>query len=140
VYLWHCDAEGLYSLYSQGATNENYLRGVQEADSNGVVTFTTIYPACYSGRWPHIHYEVYPTLTDATSASNILATSQLALTEEASAAVYASDLYPQSTQNMSQVSLATDNVFSDGAELETPAITGSVADGYTIAMTAAIST
>ncbi|HEX3088867.1 MAG TPA: hypothetical protein VHQ23_09435, partial [Ilumatobacteraceae bacterium] len=46
VYIWHCDAEGRYSLYSQGVTNENYLRGVQEADSNGVVTFTTVYPAC----------------------------------------------------------------------------------------------
>ena len=54
--------------------------------------------------------------------------------------MYASDLYPQSTQNLSQVSLATDNVFSDGAELETPTITGSVADGYTIALTAAIAT
>ena len=140
VYLWHCDAEGRYSLYSQGVTNENYLRGVQEADSNGTVTFTTIFPACYAGRWPHIHYEVYPSLADAATASNKLATSQLALTKQASAAVYASDLYPQSTQNLSQVSLATDNVFSDGAELETPTITGSVADGYTIALTAAIAT
>ena len=69
-----------------------------------------------------------------------LATSQLALTKEASAAVYASDLYPQSTQNLSRVSLATDNVFSDGAELETPTITGSVAEGYAIALTAAIAT
>jgi len=140
VYLWHCDANGLYSLYSQGATNENYLRGVQAADGNGVVTFTSVFPACYAGRWPHIHYEVYPTLADATTASNLLATSQLALTKEASATVYASDLYPQSTQNLAQVSLATDMVFSDGAALETPTITGSVADGYKIALTAAIAT
>ncbi len=140
VYLWHCDAEGRYSLYSPGVTGENYLRGVQEADSNGTVTFTTIFPACYSGRWPHIHYEVYPSLADAAAASNKLATSQLALTKETSAAVYATDLYPQSTQNLSHVSLATDNVFSDGAELETPTITGSVADGYAIALTAAIAT
>ncbi len=139
VYIWHCDANGLYSLYSQGATDENYLRGVQEADANGVVTFTSIYPACYSGRWPHIHYEVYPTLADATSAANRLATSQLALTADASAAVYAGDGYPNSTRNLGQVSLATDMVFSDGAELETPTITGSVADGYTIVMSAAIS-
>jgi hypothetical protein len=69
-----------------------------------------------------------------------LATSQLALTADASAAVYAGSGYPNSTRNLSQVSLATDNVFSDGAELETPTITGSVADGYTIAMSAAIST
>jgi protocatechuate 3,4-dioxygenase beta subunit len=140
VYIWHCDANGNYSMYSQGVTDENYLRGVQAADANGVVTFTSVYPACYSGRWPHIHYEVYPSAADATSASNRLATSQLALTAEASAAVYATDSYPNSTQNLSQVSLATDMVFSDGVEWETPTITGNVTDGYTIAMGAAIST
>jgi protocatechuate 3,4-dioxygenase beta subunit len=138
VYVWHCDAAGLYSLYSQGVTSENYLRGVQEADANGVVTFTTIFPGCYAGRWPHIHYEVYPSLAAATSASSKLATSQLALTKESSSAVYAAGGYPQSTQNLSQVSLATDMVFSDGADLETPTTTGSVTDGYTIALTAAI--
>jgi protocatechuate 3,4-dioxygenase beta subunit len=138
VYIWHCDATGLYSLYSQGATDQNYLRGVQEADANGVVSFTSIYPACYAGRWPHIHFEVYPTIDDATSASNRLATSQLALSKEASASVYAGSGYPNSTQNLSQVSLATDMVFSDGAGLETPTITGSVTDGYAIAMSAAI--
>jgi protocatechuate 3,4-dioxygenase beta subunit len=46
VYIWHCDRQGRYSLYSSGATNQNYLRGVQEADSNGRVTFTSIFPAC----------------------------------------------------------------------------------------------
>src|SRR5712691_3346893 len=46
VYLWHCDRDGNYSLYSNGVTNENYLRGVQEAGSDGIVTFTSIYPAC----------------------------------------------------------------------------------------------
>lgn len=60
VYVWHCDREGRYSLYSQGVTGENYLRGVQETDGRGQVRFTTIFPACYSGRWPHIHFEVYP--------------------------------------------------------------------------------
>ena len=77
---------------------------------------------------------------DATASSNKLATSQLALTKEASAAVYAGDGYPQSAQNLARVSLSSDMVFSDGADLETPAITGSVADGYTIALTAAITT
>src|SRR5262245_39216261 len=32
VYLWHCDRLGRYSLYSQGVTNQNFLRGTQEAD------------------------------------------------------------------------------------------------------------
>jgi protocatechuate 3,4-dioxygenase beta subunit len=140
VYIWHCDAAGRYSMYSQGATEENYLRGVQEADASGTVTFTSIYPACYAGRWPHIHYEVYPSLSDATTAASKLATSQLALSKDVSLAVYATDDYPNSTQNLSQVSLASDMVFSDGAELETPVITGSVDGGYTIALTAAIKT
>jgi hypothetical protein len=34
--------------------------------------------------------------------------------------VYATDGYEQSRTNMSQVSLASDMVFSDGADLETP--------------------
>ena len=50
VYLWHCDRLGWYSPYSQGVTNQNYLRGVQEADATGRVSFTSIYPGCYSGR------------------------------------------------------------------------------------------
>ena len=66
VYVWHCDAAGNYSLYSEAAAAENYLRGVQEVDADGNVTFTTIYPGCYSGRWPHIHFEVYESLDAAT--------------------------------------------------------------------------
>ena len=60
-------ATGNYSMYSQGATDQNYLRGVQEAGRDGSVTFTTIFPAAYSGRWPHMHFEVYPSLAEATS-------------------------------------------------------------------------
>jgi len=67
-----------YSLYSSGATNQNYLRGVQEADAGGKVTFTSIYPGCYAGRRPHIHFEVYPSLASSTSAANKSATSQIA--------------------------------------------------------------
>ena len=79
VYLWHCDRVGRYSLYTSGATNQNYLRGIQESDSTGKVTFTSIYPGCYSGRWPHIHFEVYPSLATAVSVANKIATSQIAM-------------------------------------------------------------
>ena len=53
---------------TQRVTNENYLRGVQAADASGQVTFTSIFPACYAGRWPHIHFEVYPSLAEAPAA------------------------------------------------------------------------
>jgi protocatechuate 3,4-dioxygenase beta subunit len=56
VYVWQCDREGRYSMYSEGAQDQNYLRGVQIADAEGRVRFTSIFPACYSGRWPHIHF------------------------------------------------------------------------------------
>ena len=135
VYLWHCDIDGNYSLYSQGVTNENYLRGVQEADSSGKVTFKSIFPAAYSGRWPHIHFEVYPNLPAATAAGNKVATSQLALPEDTCNAVFATDGYSQSVRNLAQTSLARDNVFSDGYDTQLPTIGGSVAAGFTAALT-----
>jgi protocatechuate 3,4-dioxygenase beta subunit len=130
VYLWHCNREGLYSLYSQGVTTQNYLRGVQEADANGKVTFTTIFPAAYSGRWPHIHFEVYPSLADARSVGNKIATSQLALPEDTCNAVFATAGYEQSVRNMASTSLARDNVFSDGVSLQLATVTGSTTAGY----------
>ena len=138
VYIWHCDQAGRYSLYSSGVTGENYLRGVQVADSNGQLSFTTIFPACYAGRWPHIHVEIYPSLALATSVSNVAKTTQIAMTQDACSAVFASSGYSASIANFAQVSLASDNVFSDGATLETPTITGSVAAGYALALTVGI--
>lgn len=134
VYAWHCDREGRYSMYDGDVADENYLRGVQECAADGTVTFTSIFPACYAGRWPHIHFEVYPSLDDATSASNRMRTSQLALPEDACTEVYATDGYDESVRNLQQVSLDSDNVFSDGYSLQLASVTGSVADGYTASL------
>jgi protocatechuate 3,4-dioxygenase beta subunit len=138
VYVWHCDRSGRYSLYSSGVTDQNYLRGVQEADTSGRVTFTSIFPACYSGRWPHIHFEVYPSLSAATNVANKVATSQIALPKETCDLVYETSGYEQSVTNLSRVSLSTDNVFSDGATLELATMNGSVAGGLTATLTVAI--
>ncbi|MFC7572631.1 hypothetical protein ACFQX8_09480 [Klenkia terrae] len=140
VYVWHCTREGGYSLYSDGITDQNYLRGVQVADADGVVTFTSIWPACYDGRWPHIHVEVYPDEGSITDSANAVATSQIAMPQEACEAVYATEGYDASVANLSAVSLDTDGVFSDGAELETPTVTGSASAGYTVAMTVGVDT
>jgi protocatechuate 3,4-dioxygenase beta subunit len=136
VYLWHCDREGNYSLYSNGLEDVNYLRGVQETDATGTVRFTSIYPACYSGRWPHIHFEVYSDLANAVASGPIVKTSQIALPEEVNDLVYATSGYEQSVRNVSQVSLASDNVFSDdGGIHQIATMSGSVAGGYTAALT-----
>ena len=131
VYLWQCDREGRYSLYSSGASDQNYLRGVQEADAIGKVTFTSIFPGAYSGRWPHIHFAVYETLAAATSSGTELVTSQLALPEDVCSAVYATSGYEASVRNLSRTSLTTDNVFrDDGAEHQLATVIGSSAAGY----------
>ena len=93
MYVWHCDREGRYSMYSEGIADENYLRGVQVAGDDGRLTFTSIFPGAYSGRWPHIHFEVYPDEAEATSAGTPTATSQIALPEDVCAEVYATDGY-----------------------------------------------
>jgi protocatechuate 3,4-dioxygenase beta subunit len=140
IYLWHCDAQGRYSMYSSGVTAENYLRGVQSTDSTGTVTFTTIFPGCYSGRMPHMHFEVYRDANTATSFSNKLKTSQLAFPVATCQEIYAGNSnYSGSTANLAKISFATDNVFSDGVSLELTSITGNLTDGYVATLTVAIS-
>ncbi|MEO6236639.1 MAG: intradiol ring-cleavage dioxygenase [Vicinamibacterales bacterium] len=138
VYLWHCDRLGRSSLYNSGATNQNYLRGVQQADAGGRVAFTSIYPGCYAGRWPHIHFEIYPSLATATSGANRSATSQIALPKTANDLVYATAGYEASVANQARVSLASDGVFSDGSSLELATVSGSASAGLTAALTVAV--
>jgi protocatechuate 3,4-dioxygenase beta subunit len=138
VYLWHCDRAGNYSLYSSAALNQNYLRGVQAADASGKVSFTSIFPGCYAGRWPHIHFEVYQSVSAATKVSNKIATSQIALPKATCDLVYATAGYETSVRNLSSISLATDGIFSDGASLELATCSGSVANGITAALTIGI--
>jgi protocatechuate 3,4-dioxygenase beta subunit len=136
VYLWHCDRDGGYSLYGQGLEGENYLRGVQETDAGGSVTFRSIFPAAYSGRWPHIHFEVYADVASAVASGPIVKTSQIALPKEACEAVYATTGYEQSVRNLQQTSLASDNVFGDdGGIHQIGTVSGSVADGYKVGLT-----
>jgi protocatechuate 3,4-dioxygenase beta subunit len=141
VYVWHCDRQGRYSLYSDGVTSENYLRGVQIADSSGVVKFTSIFPACYAGRWPHIHFEVYPDQASITDADKAIATSQVAMLKTACDKVYTTTGYSASVANLSRVTLANDNVFGDDAgKSQLGAVTGNVTSGYTVKLTAAVDT
>ena len=133
VYLWHADQDGHYSMYT--APDASYLRGVQETDADGTVTFQSIWPGCYDGRWPHIHFEVYPTLADALEASNRITTSQIAMPEAACRTVYAATGYETSVGNLTRVSLAADNVFGDGWDQELATATGSNDGGWSAALT-----
>ena len=139
IYAWHCDANGLYSLYSQGATNANFLRGVQTADADGNVTFTTVFPGAYQGRYPHVHFEVYPTVNAATSGGTKLVTSQMAMPEAACNTVYATSGYESSARNFPQTPLSSDMVFRDGVAQQLATVTGSVGSTLTSTLTIAVS-
>ncbi|MBV9840935.1 MAG: intradiol ring-cleavage dioxygenase [Sphingomonadaceae bacterium] len=133
IYFWQCDRSGNYSLY--GAPSESYLRGVQVTDGNGQVTFVTIFPACYSGRYPHQHFEIYESLSAASAGRNAVLTSQLAMPAAICSAVYNdASGYSESVTNFARVSLDTDLVFGDNSAAQlaqqTPAMTGSVDAGY----------
>jgi protocatechuate 3,4-dioxygenase beta subunit len=139
VYLWHCDREGRYSMYSSGVVAQNYLRGVQPTDSAGTATFVTVFPGCYAGRVPHIHFEIYRSTTLATSFSNKLKTSQLAFPVATSTEVYGLAGYEASVNNLRAISFASDNVFSDGVSMQLATVTGSPTLGVVATLTVGIS-
>jgi protocatechuate 3,4-dioxygenase beta subunit len=139
IYLWHCDRDGNYSMYASGLTNENYLRGVQETDSTGTATFTTIFPGCYSGRMPHVHFEIYTSLAKATSAANRIKTSQFTFPMATLNEAYATNAYSTSSRNLASMSYATDNVFSDGTSLQMASVSGDPVNGYVVTLTIGVS-
>ena len=136
IYIWHCTRDGNYSIYSSSVANENFLRGVQVTDSSGKATFTTIFPGCYSGRYPHIHFEVYPSLAMATLYTNKILTSQMALPRDICSSVYSSATgYSASVNNLASVTVDSDNVFGDNTDaqiaLMTPSLSGDATNGFT---------
>ena len=139
IYIWHCDKDGIYSGYATstnaGSTSTTFLRGVQVTDSDGQVTFTTIYPGWYAGRITHIHAQVY--LNDSLVSGTAIATTQLAFPIDITTAVYDSSLYTKG-QNTSVTSFSADNVFSDGTSTEMLSLTGDTSSGYAATMTISI--
>ncbi|MGA0560602.1 intradiol ring-cleavage dioxygenase [Larkinella sp. VNQ87] len=130
VDIWHCDAAGNYSEYggtqmqSTNYQSVHFLRGRQVSDSNGLVTFTSIYPGWYSGRATHIHVHVY----NATGTS--LKVSQIAFPEDISKVVYAQGVY--ASHGQADTTNARDNVFSDGTTTNMSVVTGSPSAGYVL--------
>ncbi|MGH7884124.1 MAG: intradiol ring-cleavage dioxygenase [Thermodesulfobacteriota bacterium] len=84
VDIWHADADGRYSGYSNlgvDTKGEKFLRGIQITNLEGTVNFKTIYPGSYPGRVPHIHFKIY-------LDNKNLVTSQLYFPTEISKKVY----------------------------------------------------
>lgn len=62
VFIWHCDAAGVYSAIEpglaqgiEGLDDQYWLRGKQVTGADGKVTFRTILPGWYGNRALHYH-------------------------------------------------------------------------------------
>jgi protocatechuate 3,4-dioxygenase beta subunit len=121
VEIWHCDVAGNYSQYGT-QTAQTYLRGIQTTNSNGEVTFTTIYPGWYQGRATHIHVEV--TINGVSRK-----VTQIAFPESVNNVVHTSATY--ASRGTNPTSNAADGIFADSLSSELVTPTGSVASGYT---------
>lgn len=141
-YLWHNDAAGDYSLYNR--TDVNYLRGLQAADAQGRVRFTSVVPGCYGGRYPHCHFEVFESTEAALRGDGPLLVSQLAFPGPECRAIYRDDArYGESLSNLDRLPIERDFVFADsdaaGRGRQTIAMTGDPKAGYRGMATVAIS-
>lgn len=120
VEIWQCDATGNYSQYGT-QTGFSYLRGIQTTNSNGEVTFTTIYPGWYQGRATHIHVEV----VIAGRSSKV---TQIAFPEAVSNVVHATLWYLNRGSN--PTTNLQDNIFADSLSEELVTPVGNTTDGY----------
>jgi protocatechuate 3,4-dioxygenase beta subunit len=125
VNIWHCSIGGIYSGYNNsmnpGDANAKHLRGYQFTDADGVVEFVTVFPAWYSGRIAHIHFQVRTSTTYA-------AVSQFTFPITEKNALYAANnaFYPKGAD---PIGFAQDNVFSDGVSSQLATLTPNTTTG-----------
>jgi protocatechuate 3,4-dioxygenase beta subunit len=133
VYFWQCDAAGTYSLYER--TESNNLRGAAITDGAGIARMTTIFPGCYSGRWPHTHFEVFASPETAATGQQSLLVSQFAFEKNVCESVYAGHAaYAASPAALAGLSLDSDMIFASNTKEQLAAqilkLTGEVATGF----------
>jgi len=130
VDIWHCDALGVYSDATDRSFNtvgQDFLRGYQVTDANGVVKFTTIYPGWYPGRAVHIHFKVRGA---NASGQTYEFTSQFFFDDALSEQVFTQGVYTQKGTGF--LRNAQDNIFRGGGDQTTLAV---VKDGEGFAAT-----
>jgi protocatechuate 3,4-dioxygenase beta subunit len=130
--VWHCDAGGVYSGFSQASTggpgggqsatdDQTFLRGTQVTDANGLGQFQTIYPGWYPGRAVHIHMKVHV-------GGSVVHTGQLFFDDGLTDQVYGSA--PYSSRGTPDVRNSADDIYrSAGAASAVLAMTPS-GNGY----------
>jgi protocatechuate 3,4-dioxygenase beta subunit len=134
--VWHCDAGGVYSGFSQAgdggpgggpggaqsaSDDQTFLRGTQITDASGLGEFRTIYPGWYRGRAVHIHMKVHV-------GGSVVHTGQLFFDDGLTDQVYGSA--PYSSRGKPDVRNSADDIYRDaGAASAVLAMTPS-GNGY----------
>ena len=117
VDIWHANATGLYSdVVGNNTVGQNWLRGFQATDADGLVEFTTIWPGWYTGRAVHIHFKVR--IYDGSNTT-LEFTSQLFFTDAMNTTVFNTHSpYKDRAQKTPDTTDSTDGIYgSDGASL-----------------------
>ena len=115
VDLWQCDADGVYSgVEDEGAPaaarEQQFLRGYQHTDDDGVARFTTIFPGWYRQRAVHVHFKV----RTEVAGQPYEFTSQLYFDEALTDKVHAEA--PYAARGRRTRMNADDRIFQDGGE------------------------
>lgn len=133
--IWHCDASGRYSDVADRSADtrgQQFLRGYQVSDRDGVVRFTTIYPGWYRGRAVHIHFKVR---VPAEGGRTDEFTSQLYFSDELTDRVHAAQ--PYAANRGQRLLNSRDMIFREGGTQLVLAVVGDdrgYAATYRIAM------
>jgi protocatechuate 3,4-dioxygenase beta subunit len=128
VEVWHADAVGSYSGFGSSSPDSMFLRGIQQANDKGAVTFRTIYPGWYPGRAVHIHLKAH-------NGGNTVHTTQLFFDEDVSDTVYRTSSYR--SRSGAYTSNADDSIYADGGANSTLRLRKS-ATGYVGTLTMGI--
>jgi protocatechuate 3,4-dioxygenase beta subunit len=105
VDIWHADAGGNYSGFSDGGAGRTFLRGIQRTDLKGISRFDTIYPGWYNGRAVHIHVKVHV-------SGHVIHTGQLFFDDALTDAVFTRK--PYNMRRAREVRNRNDAIFADG--------------------------
>lgn len=126
VDIWQCDAEGVYSDAvdrSFDTSGQQFLRGYQVTDGEGIVRFTTIYPGWYDGRAVHIHFKI----RTMDGGQEYEFTSQFFFDDEFTDQVYLEA--PYSARGPRTVRNSNDGIYNGGGDQLT-LTTVATGDGY----------
>ncbi len=131
VDIWHCNASGVYSdIAGEGTTGQQWLRGYQISDANGMVSFATILPGWYAGRTTHIHARIRSAYSEASSTSDGTNTTQMFFAQ-ALVDMISTTIAPYASEGVNPTTNASDRVYAEQTAGQNElTLVGSVAAGY----------